>query len=191
MSEQQAGCERRSMPEARAGPCVGPPVPWRVVLLVGFAAACTGLRFVGTCHHRHLAWMHRVPRGRVGLRGRARRAEALPRPRGPGGWSPRRAVRGTPAEHDAPDRLDVQDPRGGSGTRSGRAAAAVGAPLCGQPDRCVSRPLGHSSGPRSVEPMSFPRWTHAAANSLRTQGDSLRPADSVAVRFARDSTWHP
>jgi hypothetical protein len=37
----------------------------------------------------------------------------------------------------------------------------------------------------------LPALDSAAANSLRTPGDSLRPADSVSVRFARDSTWHP
>jgi hypothetical protein len=37
----------------------------------------------------------------------------------------------------------------------------------------------------------LPALDSAAANTLRTPGDSLRPADSVAVRFARDSTSHP
>lgn len=36
----------------------------------------------------------------------------------------------------------------------------------------------------------LPALDSAASNTLRTPGDSLRPIDSVAVRFARDVTWH-
>jgi hypothetical protein len=36
-----------------------------------------------------------------------------------------------------------------------------------------------------------PALDSAAANQLRTPGDSLRPTDSVAVAFARDSIWQP
>lgn len=37
----------------------------------------------------------------------------------------------------------------------------------------------------------LPPLDSAAANTLRTPGDSLRPPDSLAVRFARDSIWQP
>jgi hypothetical protein len=37
----------------------------------------------------------------------------------------------------------------------------------------------------------LPALDSAADNKLRVPTDSLRPADSVAVRLARDVTWHP